>query len=47
MMKLMLRDLLAELLESNGYNVIKVISGAEALKVLTEEIKVDMAIIRL
>jgi signal transduction histidine kinase/CheY-like chemotaxis protein len=41
----MLRDLLAELLESSGYNVIKVSSGTEALKVLTEEIKVDLAII--
>lgn len=41
----MLSDLLAELLESNNYNVIKVPSGIEALKVLTEEIKVDLAII--
>lgn len=41
----MLRDLLAELLESYGYNVIKVSSGVEALKVLTEEIKVNLAII--
>ena len=41
----MLRDLLAELLESYGYNVIKVSSGNEALKVLTEEIKVNLAII--
>lgn len=41
----MLSDLLAELLESNNYNVIKVSSGREALKVLTEEIKVDLAII--
>lgn len=43
--ELMLRDLLAEMLESNGYNVIKVGSGSEALKVLTEEIKVDLVII--
>ncbi len=43
--ELMLRDLLAEMLESCGYNVIKVVSGAEALRVLTEEIKVDLAII--
>ena len=43
--EIMLRDLLAELLESNGYNVIKVGSGVEALKVLTEEIKVDLVII--
>ena len=41
----MLSDLLAELLESNGYNVIKVTSGDEVLRVLTEEIKVDLAII--
>ena len=37
--------MLAELLESNGYNVIKVSSGKEALRVLTEEIKVDLLII--
>ena len=43
--EIMLRDLLTELLESYGYNVIKVASGIEALKVLTEEIKVDLAII--
>ncbi len=43
--ELMLRDLLAELLESTGYNVIKVSTGTEALKVLTEEIKVDMVIV--
>ena len=43
--EIMLRDLLAELLESTGYNVIKVISGTEALKVLTEEIKVDLIIL--
>ena len=41
----MLSELLAELLESNGYNVIKVASGDEALKLLTEEIQVDLAII--
>ncbi len=41
----MLSDLLAELLESNGYNVIKVASGDEVLRVLTEEIKVNLAII--
>lgn len=41
----MLSDLLAELLESNGYNVIKVSSGEEILRVLIEEIKVDLAII--
>ncbi len=43
--EIMLRDLLSELLESYGYNVIKVSSGMEALKVLTEEIKVNLAII--
>jgi signal transduction histidine kinase len=41
----MLGDLLAELLETNGYSVIKVSSGNEVLTVLTEEIKVDLAII--
>ena len=41
----MLSDLLAELLEANNYNVIKVSSGKEALRVLTEEIKVDLLII--
>ncbi|MBT8379623.1 MAG: response regulator [Ignavibacteria bacterium] len=41
----MLSDLLAELLESNGYNVVKVSSGDEVLRLLTEEIKVDLAII--
>ncbi len=41
----MLSDLLAELLETNGYSVIKVSSGKEVLTVLTEEIKVDLAII--
>jgi len=43
--EVMLRDLLSELLESSGYNVIKVSTGVEALKVLTEEIKVNLAII--
>lgn len=43
--EIMLRDLLAELLESYGYSVIKVATGAEAIKILTEEIKVDLAII--
>lgn len=41
----MLGELLAELLETNGYSVIKVSSGKEALTVLLEEIKVDLAII--
>jgi signal transduction histidine kinase/CheY-like chemotaxis protein len=43
--EVMLRDLLAELLESYGYNIIKVSTGLEAVKILTEEIKVDLAII--
>jgi signal transduction histidine kinase/CheY-like chemotaxis protein len=43
--EIMLRDLLAELLESNGYAVVKVTTGEEAVKVLKEEIKVDLAII--
>lgn len=43
--ELMLGDLLAELLETNGYSVIKVTSGKEVLRILTEEIKVDLAII--
>lgn len=43
--ELMLRDLLAELLESSGFNVLKVTSGTEVLKVLTEELKVDLLII--
>ncbi len=43
--EVMLLDLLAELLESYSYNVIKVNSGIEVLKVLTEEIKVDLVII--
>lgn len=41
----MLGELLAELLETNGYSVIKVASGKEVLTLLTEEIKVDLAII--
>lgn len=41
----MLGELLSELLETNGYSVIKVASGKEVLTVLTEEIKVDLAII--
>ena len=41
----MLGELLSELLETNGYSVIKVTSGKEVLRVLTEEIKVDLAII--
>lgn len=40
----MLRDLLSELLEANGYNVVKVNSGQEALNTLNE-LKIDLAII--
>ncbi len=43
--EVMLRDLLSEMLESNGYNVIKVGSGSEGLRILTEEIKADLVII--
>ncbi|MFZ2325216.1 MAG: ATP-binding protein [Ignavibacteriaceae bacterium] len=41
----MLSELLSEMLESTGYYVIKVKSGEEVLKVLTEELKVDLLII--
>lgn len=41
----MLRELLAELLESYGYHVIRVENSMEVLEVLTEEIKVDLLII--
>jgi len=41
----MLSELLAEMLESSGYYVIKVKSGEEVLTVLTEELKVDLLII--
>lgn len=41
----MLSELLAEMLESSEYYVIKVKSGEEVLKVLTEEIKIDLLII--
>src|SRR3990170_2277795 len=43
--EIMLRDVLAELLESSGFNVIRVTSGTEVLRVLTEEMKVDLLII--
>lgn len=43
--EVMLSDLLSELLESTGYNVLKVYNGMEVLKLLTEEIKVDMVIL--
>jgi len=42
--EIMLRDLLSELLEANGYNVIRVGSGIEALSALNE-LKIDLAII--
>lgn len=41
----MLSELLAEMLESTGYYVIKVKSGEEVITVLTEELKVDLLII--
>jgi signal transduction histidine kinase/CheY-like chemotaxis protein len=43
--EIMLRDLLAELLESYDYEVVCVQNGAEVYKVLTEEIKADLLII--
>jgi signal transduction histidine kinase/CheY-like chemotaxis protein len=43
--EIMLSDLLGELLESAGYNVIKVYNGNEVIKVLTEELKADMVIL--
>lgn len=43
--EVMLSDLLSELLESTGYNVLKVYDGYEVLKVLTEEIKVDLVLL--
>ncbi|MCU7494788.1 MAG: response regulator [Ignavibacteria bacterium] len=43
--EIMLRDILAELLESYNYQVIGVNNGKEVIKVLTEEIKVDLLII--
>ncbi|HCY75312.1 MAG TPA: hypothetical protein DHV28_05285 [Ignavibacteriales bacterium] len=41
----MLSELLAEMLESSGYYIIKVKSGEEVIRVLTEELKVDLLII--
>jgi signal transduction histidine kinase len=41
----MLSELLSEMLESTGYYVIKVKSGEEVIKVLTEELKIDLLII--
>ena len=41
----MLKELLSDLLESVGYNVIMVDNGLEALRVLKEEMVVDMIII--
>jgi len=43
--EIMLRDLLAELLESYNFDVVCVQDGSEVLKVLTEELKVDLLII--
>jgi signal transduction histidine kinase len=41
----MLQDLIAELLESHDYSVIKVQNGEEVLKILTEELMIDLLII--
>jgi len=41
----MLKELLSDLLESVGYNVMMVNNGLEALKVLKEEMVVDLIII--
>jgi signal transduction histidine kinase/CheY-like chemotaxis protein len=41
----MLSELLAEMLESSGYYVIKVKTGEEVITVLTEELKIDLLII--
>ncbi|MBA4251822.1 MAG: hypothetical protein C0425_11555 [Chlorobiaceae bacterium] len=43
--EVMLQDLLAELLESVNYQVIKVQSGEEVIKLMTEEIRGDLIII--
>ncbi|MGE5499538.1 MAG: ATP-binding protein, partial [Syntrophothermus sp.] len=43
--EIMLRDLLAELLESYNYQVIAVQNGLEVLQIITEEIKADLLII--
>ena len=43
--EIMLRDILAELLESSDYHVLCVQDGKEALQLLTEEIKADLLII--
>lgn len=41
----MLRDIISELLESSDFEVIKTANGSQALKVMREEIKVDLLII--
>lgn len=43
--EILLLDLLAEILESYDYTVVKVQNGKEVLRVLTEEIKIDLLII--
>jgi len=43
--EIMLRDLLAELLESYNYEVVCVQNGLDVIKLLTEEIKADLLII--
>jgi len=41
---LVISDLLAELFESHDYEVIKIISASEAVRILTEELKVSLII---
>lgn len=43
--EILLQDLLAEILESYNYTVVKVQDGKEVLRVLTEEIKIDLLIL--
>jgi signal transduction histidine kinase/CheY-like chemotaxis protein len=43
--EIMLQDLLTELLEASNFAVIKVNNGQEVLKILTEEMKIDLLII--
>lgn len=43
--EVLLQDLLAEILESYNYTVVKVQDGKEVLRVLTEEIKIDLLIL--
>jgi signal transduction histidine kinase/CheY-like chemotaxis protein len=43
--EIMLQDLLTELLEASNFAVVKVNNGNEVLKILTEEMKIDLLII--